>query len=101
MFQWAFNNVILSESEIGHVVSMIELDTGSENLDQWFSGIRRHGLSAYLMKALEIVGAGKAVSVEQEILSSQLTEALSDSEVSANDAIQVPIKAGPSADGGH
>ena len=84
----------LSESEIGHVVSMMELDTGSDNLDlmvfghqkAWTVSVSDEGSGG------DCWSGGRSVSVGQEFLSSPLTEALSESEVSANDAIQVPIQ---------
>ena len=84
----------LSESGIGHVVSMMKLDTGSNNLDlmvfghqkAWTVSVSDEGSGG------DCWSGGRSVSVGQEILSSPLTEALSDSEVSANDAIQVPIQ---------
>ena len=76
------------------MVSMMKLDTGSNNLDlmvfghqkAWTVSVSDEGSGG------DCWSGGRSVSVGQEILSSPLTEALSDSEVSANDAIQVPIQ---------
>ena len=81
----------LSESEIGHVVSMMELDTGSDNLDlmvfghqkAWTVSVSDEGSGG------DCWSGGRSVSVGQEILSSPLTEALSESEVSALSLIHI------------
>ena len=84
----------LSDSSIGPVVSIMELNTGSENLDllifghqkAWTLSISEQGSSG------DCWSGGRSISVGPEFLSGPLTEILSDSEVSANDAIQVPVQ---------
>ena len=82
----------VSESKIGRVINMLELNTGGTIWICLSSGKIRHG-HQFLRSGIngDCWSGGQSIAISSLAPNTELTEILSDAEVSVNDAIQVPM----------
>ena len=83
----------VSESEIGRVINMLELNTGGNNSDLLVFGENKAWTLSFGRSRDKwgLLSGGQSIGISSEAPNTELTEILSDAEVSVNDAIQVPM----------
>ena len=83
----------VSESKIGRVINMLELNTGGDNLDLLIFGENKAWTLSFSDQGIngDCWSGGQSIAISSLAPNTELTEILSDAEVSVNDAIQVPM----------